>query len=261
VSHATEIMPHLPYLRRYARALCGSQRLGDSLVAATLEAILAVPNEFPGELPPRLSLYRLFQKIWSSSIAGMEPRDPIAAVDKGLPAFIVPESRQVLLLVAMEGFTHTDAAVILETTEGEIRQHLQSAAEELNRQNKVRVLVLEDEPLSAMELQDIVTRMGHKVVAHATTRAAAVEAFERQLPDLVLADIQLADNSSGSDAVKDIFERSRVPVVFITAYPERLLTGDRPEPTFLVTKPFRQETVQAAISQALFFQTAEPVAA
>jgi CheY-like chemotaxis protein len=72
----------------------------------------------------------------------------------------------------------------------------------------------------------------------------------------VLADIQLADGSSGIDAVKDILARLDVPVIFITAFPERLLTGERPEPTFLITKPFQRSTVKAAISQALFFNAA-----
>jgi hypothetical protein len=69
----------------------------------------------------------------------------------------------------------------------------------------------------------------------------------------VLADIQLADGSSGIEAVNDILGISGVPIVFITAYPERLLTGERPEPTFLITKPFAPENVKAITSQALFF--------
>ncbi len=44
-------------------------------------------------------------------------------------------------------------------------------------------------------------------------------------------------------------------MIFITAFPERLLTGERPEPTFLVTKPFNPDMVKALISQALFFET------
>ena len=71
----------------------------------------------------------------------------------------------------------------------------------------------------------------------------------------MLADIQLADGSSGIDAVKDILEQISVPVIFITAFPERLLTGERPEPTFLITKPFQPNAIRAAISQALFFST------
>ena len=69
-------------------------------------------------------------------------------------------------------------------------------------------------------------------------------------------DIQLADDSSGIDAVKDILHEFKVPVIFITAFPERLLTGERPEPTFLITKPFQRSTVKAQIAQALFFDTA-----
>ena len=83
-----------------------------------------------------------------------------------------------------------------------------------------------------------------------------MEAVARHRPGLVLADIQLADGSSGIDAVKDILGRFDVPVIFITAFPERLLTGERPEPTFLITKPFQPETVKAAIGQALFFHPA-----
>ena len=71
----------------------------------------------------------------------------------------------------------------------------------------------------------------------------------------MLADIQLADDCSGIDAVKDILAQFDVPVIFITAFPERLLTGERPEPTFLITKPFQPATVKAAIGQALFFDS------
>jgi CheY-like chemotaxis protein len=77
---------------------------------------------------------------------------------------------------------------------------------------------------------------------------------EKKKPGLVLADIQLADGSSGLDAVNEMLKSFSVPVVFITAYPERLLTGERPEPAFLITKPFQPETVKAVISQALFFE-------
>ena len=87
----------------------------------------------------------------------------------------------------------------------------------------------------------------------ARTHSEAVELYHRTSPRMVLADIQLADGSSGIDAVNDILMNHAVPVIFITAFPERLLTGERPEPTFLITKPFQPETVKAAISQALFF--------
>ena len=93
----------------------------------------------------------------------------------------------------------------------------------------------------------------------AATRTQARAAVDAAMPGLVLADIQLADGSSGLDAVDDILKAGSMPVIFITAYPERLLTGDRPEPTYLVTKPFQEATVRAAISQALFFGSTRPL--
>ena len=115
------------------------------------------------------------------------------------------------------------------------------------------VLIIEDEPLIAMDLEGIVTSIGHEVQANARTHAEAVAAVKARRPGLVLADIQLADGSSGLEAVNEILGEIEVPVIFITAYPEQLLTGLRPEPTFLIPKPFQTDTVKAVVSQALFF--------
>ena len=129
------------------------------------------------------------------------------------------------------------------------------ALREIEQQTHARVLIIEDEPMIAMDIETIVRDLGHEVTGVAVTRDEAVALAMEDRPGLVLADIQLADDSSGIDAVKDILAEFEVPVIFITAFPERLLTGERPEPTFLITKPFQRSTVKAAISQALFFDT------
>ena len=123
------------------------------------------------------------------------------------------------------------------------------------------MLIIEDEPIIAMDIETIVRDLGHNVTGVAVTRDEAVSQARQNPPGLVLADIQLADDSSGIDAVKDILAEFSVPVIFITAFPERLLTGTRPEPTFLITKPFQRSTVKAAIAQALFFDAATVPAA
>jgi CheY-like chemotaxis protein len=153
----------------------------------------------------------------------------------------------------MEGFSTADVASILDLSEREVQPLLQAAVDEITKQPRTTVLIIEDEPIISLDLQSIVGDMGHKVAAVATTRSEAVAAAKRVSPGLVLADIKLADGSSGLDAVKEILSDVKVPTVFITAYPERLLTGERPEPTFLVTKPFMPETVRVTISQALLF--------
>ena len=135
------------------------------------------------------------------------------------------------------------------------------ALEEIERQTLADVLIIEDEPIIAMDIETIVRDLGHNVTGVAVTRDEAVAQARQNPPGLVLADIQLADDSSGIDAVKDILAEFSVPVIFITAFPERLLTGTRPEPTFLITKPFQRSTVKAAIAQALFFDAATVPAA
>ena len=262
MSLGQQLAPHLPFLRRYARALTGAQGRGDAYVRATLEAIVAAPEDFPRDVDPRLGLYRCFQQIWSSAdgtLAAQEGRtgdSGAEAVAQARLAPITPLSRQALLLTAMEGFTAEDAAYLMEVEPGEIDQLVADALSEIERQTMARVLIIEDEPIIAMDLETIVRDLGHDVVAVAVTRDEAVADARNHRPGLVLADIQLADDSSGIDAVKDILAEFSVPVIFITAFPERLLTGERPEPTFLITKPFQRSTVKAAISQALFFDLA-----
>ena len=80
----------------------------------------------------------------------------------------------------------------------------------------------------------------------------AVAAAREKKPALILADIQLDDGSSGIDAVTEILETTDIPVIFVTAFPERLLTGEKTEPTFLVTKPFEPDVLKITIAQALY---------
>jgi CheY-like chemotaxis protein len=166
---------------------------------------------------------------------------------------IAPRSRQAFLLTALEGFTPSEAAQILDADFAEVEKLIAEAQSEIDAELATDVLIIEDEPVIAADIEALVKELGHTVVDIAATRSEAVDAVARKQPGLVLADIQLADGSSGIDAVKDILSRFDVPVIFITAFPERLLTGERPEPTFLITKPFQPETVKAAIGQALFF--------
>ena len=264
MSLGQQLAPHLPFLRRYGRALTGSQSHGDKYVRATLEAIVAAPEEFPRDVDPRLGLYRTFQVIWSSTNDDQQADpgdvDDQEAIARARLARMTPLSRQALLLTAMEGFTVEDTAYLIGVPASEVETLVSDALAEIENQTRARVLIIEDEPIIAMDIETIVRDLGPDVTGVAVTRDEAVALAREDRPGLVLADIQLADDSSGIDAVKDILSEFQVPVIFITAFPERLLTGERPEPTFLITKPFQRSTVKAAISQALFFdQSTAPI--
>jgi len=255
MSIAREIAPQLSYLRRFARALSGSQASGDAYVAATLEALIADPTQFSRQLPARTALYKIFIRLWSSSNDLRHRLTPHAletAVERNLEA-LTPLSRQAFLLRTVEGFTTQETAEILGRSIDEVTQLIQVAGREIAEQVATSVLIIEDEPIIALDIESMVRELGHEVTGIARTHAEAVALSAARAPGLVLADIQLGDGSSGLDAVNEILRSIDVPVIFITAFPERLLTGERPEPAFLITKPFQADSVQAAISQALFF--------
>lgn len=261
MSLGQQLYPHLPFLRRYARALTGSQMHGDAYVRATLEAIVAAPEEFPTDVDVRIGLYRTFGAIWSSThleddVEVAADEDTQQALARARLARMTPLPRQALLLTSMEGFSSQEAGAIMAIGASEVDALVNEAMREIDRQTRADVLIIEDEPIIAMDIETIVRDMGHDITGIAVTRDEAVQMAMSRRPGLVLADIQLADDSSGIDAVKDILAQFNVPVIFITAFPERLLTGERPEPTFLITKPFQRQTVKAAISQALFLDLA-----
>jgi CheY-like chemotaxis protein/DNA-directed RNA polymerase specialized sigma24 family protein len=258
---ASLIAPNLPLLRRYARALSGSQAAGDALVAAMLTAIVDDPSLFDRTVAPRLALYRAFQRSWAAGAddnaapSAAAPATSFEATANARLAAMTPRSRQALLLGAMEGFTVDDTAYLLDCDAATVRTLVEAALAEIARQTRAQVLIIEDEPIIAMHLDTIVRDLGHDITGIATTLTEALAQFHATPPGLVLADIQLADGSSGIDTVSQILAERTVPTIFITAFPERLLTGERPEPTFMITKPFQPATVEAAIAQALFFNS------
>jgi len=250
-----KIVENLRYLRRYARALLGSQQTGDTYVRICLEDLLQEPDRISATGDVRLQLFKLFHDVWSRT--GVHDRDAgeelsDLSVEARLQALPVSE-RQMLLLTTLEGFSVQDASQVLGISHEEGGDLLASAWSSVNEQMATSILVIEDEPVIALDIVGLVRDMGHSVVGIASSQAEAVRLAQKSQPGLVLADIDLGPGGSGLTAVKEILDSMKVPVIFVTAYPERLLTGERPEPTYLVTKPFEPDTLKVTISQALSF--------
>ena len=257
MSVSQEISAHIPYLRRFGRALSGSQGGGDAYVLATLEAIVADPEAFREGGETRAALYRTFLALWGSMPMNEHVDHNVLSPDergarRNLDA-IPLRPRVAFLLAALEGFDIKEVATILGVNAQEAAHLIDQAGKEIANQIRTDVLIIEDEPFIALDIQTLVEDLGHRVVGVARTHKEAVAAARVHKPGLILADIQLADGSSGLEAVNQILEEFEVPVIFITAYPERFLTGRPPEPAFLITKPFGVDSLKAVISQALFF--------
>ena len=255
MSVSQSIAPHLPSLRRFARALSGSQESGDAYVVALLEALVENPSIFPLDIDPKIALYQIFLKIWNSVDANAFPNMKFENSDTVRLQTLTPKPRQAFLLLSVEGFDVDAIAKILDTDLEDVAALIATADHEIASQlEPADILIIEDEPLTAAHLQELVQSLGHDVTGIARTHRDALKLAHDRKPDLILSDIQLADGSSGVEVVNEILGELEAPVIFVTGHPEMLLTGAKPEPTFLIAKPFNAETVKAVIGQALFFE-------
>ena len=244
----------LPKLRRYARALTGSQASGDAYVASALEGLLEDPAMLDQASSPRVALYKMFTTIWNSLDINRQPDLELSASAERHLTRITPLPRQAFLLLTLEELSEVAAAEVLGVDVPEVRRLADEAGREMAAEIATDILIIEDEPMISMELESLVESLGHTVAGVARTHSESIARAKAHRPGMILADIRLADASSGLDAVNELLGLFEVPVVFITAYPEQFLTGTRPEPTFLIPKPFQPATVSAVISQALFFE-------
>jgi len=253
------LVPHIPYLRRYARALTGSQTRGDKYVAATLEAIIAEvgPDELTAD--PKVILFRTFHDVWqrlappSAPGANEDEAEHVRSVKRAL-ATLPRWDRQAYLMSRLEKFAIADIARILRSNPAEVEVRIQRAAEQIAYVPAGRILIIEDDPVIALGNAQIVRDMGHEVAGIAATKAQAVSLHEKESPDMLLVDIRLEGSEDGLETVQEIIKTSSTPVVFVTGHPEELLTGRKREPAFVVTKPFDPEVLKVAISNALTFR-------
>jgi RNA polymerase sigma factor (sigma-70 family) len=252
---SADIVSEIPYLRRHARLLTGSKEVGDEYVRLCLELVMAEPDRLQ-EGDVRVQLFHAFHSVWSvinppeAERATNEITTHEERLEQGLAA-LAPTERRVLLLVAVEDFSYEAVAQILDLDVTAVRRHFTKARRELDEQVTCAVLIIEDEPLIAMELCRIVQEMGLTVAGTTSRQDDAIAAVEQNSPGLVLADIQLQDSGSGIAAAHSILQQLNVPIVFVTGYPERLLSGKGLEPAFVVSKPFREDALKATIAQAL----------
>jgi DNA-directed RNA polymerase specialized sigma24 family protein/CheY-like chemotaxis protein len=249
-----DVLPHVPHLRRHARLLSGSTDVGDEYVRISLELIMAEPERLRGA-DQRVLLFRAFHAVWSALNENAQRKlgDAITIedrLDQGLAA-LAPIERRVLLLAVVEEMSLEQVGLVLDLDVATVRDYLAKARANLRQEVELPVLIIEDEPMIAIELSQIVQDMGLSVAGTAARQdeaLVAAEAGEEEPLGLVLADIQLPDSGSGIVAAQEILERYNVPIVFVTGFPERLLTGSGLEP---VAKPFDPEGLKVTIAHAL----------
>ena len=111
----------------------------------------------------------------------------------------------------------------------------------------LRIVIVEDNALIAMDLADLLIAMGHDVGAIASTEAEAVAAAMRCQPDLMIVDGNLAEGS-GVSAMRQILAKGFVPHVYVTG--DALRIRQLARDAVVVAKPFNMHDLSEAIAKA-----------
>jgi DNA-directed RNA polymerase specialized sigma24 family protein len=249
---STEIIDLLPSLRRYAAALVGDPARADGLVETCLERLLAEQANVRGRAL-RLTVFALFDLIHDETLgagptaAAVTPSDGLEHSLNDLPL----EERKALLLVTVEHFSQSEAAAILRVSTAVVARRVLAARERMRRALSRKVLVIEDEPMMAMSIAHILTRMGHEVCGVAHTRRQALARVRETRPTLILADVRLRDGDNGIATVREIVREVSAPVIFVTGHAHDLVAEQQLRPTVVVGKPFAPHTLEAAVRRVL----------
>jgi CheY-like chemotaxis protein len=229
-------------LLRYARFFVADRDQTDRLVQSVM-----ISDHLQDRPSPSAHIRLLDETIHSM--------DSLAAEDGEIrsPLAKIPRSgRRAIALSQTEFLGKEGAANHLGISLHELDDAIENALETMISLFSAKVMIVEDQPIISMDLEAIVGDFGCGVHSVVRNYDDGVIESEKITPDLVLCDIVLSGERSGIDLAHHIVERYRSPLIFITAFPEKLLIGaPRPEPTFLITKPFQRSTIKQAMFQAL----------
>jgi CheY-like chemotaxis protein len=248
------VTSYLPALRRYAQAYAGSRLGGDAYLEICLEVLLEDPRWLRRQKTLRLDLFKLLHAVIDrvgdkADGSGDTAQDSQARM-RDTVLSLSPLRRRLVLLLSFEDLQTKDLAYIMGLEETAIRAQLQHAWKDIYQRPQARVLILEDEELIAADISDAVEELGHTVVGVASNERSAIELARTMDPELVLADVRLR-GGSGARAVEQIRGKTRVPVIFITGYPDGVISDGTDDPVYVMAKPFRREDLKQTISRAL----------
>lgn len=233
----------LALLRRYFRAVTADQQAGDRMVAGLAPRLLLGEDTMVGLLAAATRAWR-----WLHETNRAPPFSARMITEVLSPSLSL--ERQAGVMVDVFGLTTDEAARVLDRDAGEVARLLARGRELRDRPIGGRVLIVDDDPLIARHLMHIASERGANEVASAGSYDEAVGLAAEQRFDLALCDYDLGRGRTGLDVVRTLAAEDDTVCIFVTAYPDEVLSGADNEPSFVITKPFRDEVVAAALSYA-----------
>lgn len=119
--------------------------------------------------------------------------------------------------------------------------------------SKAKILIVEDEGIVAIDIQNILDRLGYTISGTTFTGKDAIKNAKNARPDLVLMDIGLKGNIDGIEAAKIIKDRYQIPVVYLTGFADTktLQKANETNPLGFILKPITEKELQTTIKKAL----------
>lgn len=253
---AQQLLRHLPFLRRYARALTGSSERGDDLVSRAAAEALGDPEAYGLKESDRGPLYRLLNRLFDED--GLDPSPPEGGHAMEAALHLLPEAeRRLFLLVSLEEMSMADAAEIVGIPLTTARDMMTDAQEALREALIASIMIVEDDAIIAFDLAETVRDMGHRVCGTATTMEAALATARSCEPTLALMDLRLAHGDSGITTALTLRRSSELPIIFVTAFGDELARQGLEHLGPVIRKPFTREQIERAITQAVFAPSRE----
>ncbi|MBZ8132747.1 response regulator [Afifella sp. IM 167] len=243
-----EVKVAIAKLRRYAFCLFGSLGHADAAVEECLRRVDPGALEAGDDI--EIDLFRAFGRIaaghaapeWLSNSRSIDEEALHGAVLR-LPL----AERQALTLNEVCHFTPSETARILGIDEARV-ESLVAGAYGLLASPGLSALIIEDEPLLAQNISEIVSRLGIRVVGMAINEKEAIFKAAETKPGLILADVRLTQGS-GLNAISTIRRFHAPRVAYLTAFPSEVLRASGQSEALIVAKPFKEGAVEAAVRQ------------
>ena len=238
--------------RQFCRLVVADRLFGDELTAYFEHESRDRLSENGNYEGGRAELLRAFLTDWGRHYDADKTPEPFTTAAMLRGAGPPPPKTQVaVLLNDVLGFTKDEINRVIEPTSNSVTELIVTGRVMHASTAKGSVVIIEDEALIASDLSMIVGGLGAKVVGSAKNAKEASSLILKYQPDLIFADFNLEDEKTGVDVVQESRAYHQCPVVFVTGFPEDVLSGSEREPDVVIGKPYSVESIRAAAAHCL----------
>lgn len=119
--------------------------------------------------------------------------------------------------------------------------------------NKVKILIVEDERIVALDIKSAIQKLGYKVIDSVSSFGDTISSIKNNEPDIILMDIHLNNSKDGIETAQEIQKKKNIPIIYLSAFSDddTISRAVQTNPIGYITKPFKREDLKSSILLAL----------